>query len=320
MTFKPFHHLTLQVAAVQSYGNDITCVVLQDPDGWDLPPFEAGAHIEVQLPCGVRHYSLCGDPGVRTRYELAVLAEPNGRGGSMWIHDNLSVGDVLFTSIPRNYFRLNNDYSHYLLIAGGIGVTPLRSMSYALDRLGKPYELWYSARDELHAAYLDELRARIPPEHLKLAFCGGAEERQLDFDALLSNVRDDTAIYCCGPTGLMDAVREATKLWPAGSVSFEAFSGPDSDKFGSTPQFDVELSKSGVTISVREGQTILQAMREHEIEVPSSCEAGVCRSCITNYHDGTPVHRDLVLTPEERKASMLICVSGCTSKRIVLDI
>ena len=321
MTFRPFHHLTLRVTELQSFGGAVRRIVLQDPDGWELPPFEAGAHLDVGLPQGgTRQFSLSGDPAARDRYELAVLARRDGRGGSAWMHDRLAAGDTLYASLPRNHFRFDSAYRRFILIAGGIGITPLRSMTFELERSGKPYELWYCAHDEARAAYVDDLRARIPRGRLNLVFSNGAMERRLDLVSLLVNVREDTAVYCCGPAGFMHAVRGATRQWPEGTVRFEAFAGRAADDMITTREFEVELARSGVTIPVRRGQTILQALREHEVEVESSCEAGVCRTCKTTFREGRPVHRDLVLTADERKTSMLICVSGCSSERLVLDL
>lgn len=320
MSFKPFHHLTLRVASLERSGDAVACIALEDPDGWELPAFSAGAHLDVRLPQGgVRQYSLSGDPAVRNRYEIAVRRISDGRGGSRWIHEGLAVGDTVYASLPRNHFALDASHADYLLIAGGIGITPLRSMTFELERIGKPYRLWYSARDEAHAAYVDELRRRIPRDRLRLAFTGESRSTRLDFAALLEEVRADTAIYCCGPASLMETVREATRHWPREAVHFEAFAAASAGEMGDAHGFDVELARSRRTIPVRQGQTILQALRENEVEVESSCEAGVCRVCKTDVLDGLPVHRDLVLSADERRTSMLICVSGCSSPRLVLD-
>lgn len=321
MAFKPFHHLTLRVTQVEPFGSAIKRIILQDPDGWDLPPFDPGAHIDLRLPQGgVRQFSLSGDVAVRNHYEIAVQASPGGRGGSKWVHDHVAAGDTIYTSLPRNHFRLDPAHSRLILIAGGIGITPLRSMTFELERRGTPYELWYCARQEAEAAYVDDLRTRIPGGRLHLMFDGGEAQRQVDFGSILGKVRPDTAVYCCGPAGLMHAVREAARDWPEAAVRFEAFAPPEADDLIDARQFEIRLARSGLTIPVRGGQSILQALREHNIEVESSCEAGVCRSCKTDFLEGSPIHRDLVLNADERKNSMLICVSGCSSERLVLDL
>lgn len=321
MAFKPFHHLTLRVAQVQSFGSAIKRLVLRDPDGWELPPFEPGAHIDLCLPQGgVRQFSLSGDPAVRDRYELAVQARADGRGGSKWVHDHAAVGDTLYASLPRNHFQLDRAYRRFILIAGGIGITPLRSMTFELERSAMPYELSYCAREEAAAAYVDDLRTRIPRGRLHLLFDDGAAERQLDVASLFKDVQAHTAVYCCGPAGLMQAVREGTRHWPAAAVRFEVFSPPQAGEVITARDFDVKLARTGLTVPVRRGQSILQALREHDVEVESSCEAGVCRSCKTGFLEGSPVHRDLALNAEERKSSMLICVSGCSSERLILDL
>jgi vanillate O-demethylase ferredoxin subunit len=321
VTFTPFHHLTLRVMQAHSFGSAIKRIVLQDPDGWELPPFEAGAHLDICLPQGgVRQFSLSGDPAARERYEIAVQASREGRGGSAWLHDRVAVGDTLYASLPRNHFRLDPAYRRFILIAGGIGITPLRSMTFELERSAKPYELWYCARQEAAAAYVEDLLARIPRGRLHLVFDEGAPGGQLDAAALLRDVQADTAVYCCGPAGLMDAVRQATRHWPEAAVRFEAFSPPQAQDLVRAREFEVKLARTGLTIPVRRGQSVLQALREHNVEVESSCEAGVCRSCKTGFLDGSPVHRDLVLSAEERKSSMLVCVSRCSSERLVLDL
>jgi ferredoxin-NADP reductase len=306
---------------VHAFGGAIKHLVLHDPDGWELPPFEAGAHLDLCLPQGgVRQFSLSGDPAARERYEIAVQASRDGRGGSAWLHDRVAAGDTLYASLPRNHFRLDPAYRRFILIAGGIGITPLRSMTFELERSAKPYELWYCARGEAAAAYIDDLRARIPRGRVHFVFDEGAPERQLDAAALLGDVQADTVIYCCGPASLMHAVREATRHWPETAVRFEAFSPPQAQDLVSAREFEVKLARTGLTIPVRRGQSVLQALREHNVEVESSCEAGVCRSCKTGFLDGSPVHRDLVLSAEERKSAMLICVSRCSSERLVLDL
>jgi vanillate O-demethylase ferredoxin subunit len=306
---------------VHPCGDAIKRIILQDPDGWELPPFEAGAHLDICLPQGgVRQFSLSGDPAARERYEIAVQASREGRGGSAWLHDRVAVGDTLYASLPRNHFRLDPAYRRFILIGGGIGITPLRSMTFELERSAKPYELWYCARQEAAAAYVEDLLARIPRGRLHLVFDEGAPGGQLDAAALLRDVQADTAVYCCGPAGLMDAVRQATRHWPEAAVRFEAFSPPQAQDLVRAREFEVKLARTGLTIPVRRGQSVLQALREHNVEVESSCEAGVCRSCKTGFLDGSPVHRDLVLSAEERKSSMLVCVSRCSSERLVLDL
>jgi ferredoxin-NADP reductase len=319
VTFKPFHHLTLHVIEIETFGDSIRRIVLADPDGWDLPSFRAGAHIDIHIPnLGVRQYSLSSDPSVRDRYEIAVMAQREGRGGSRWMCDVLAVGNVVYASLPRNHFALDMTHEAFVLVAGGIGITPLRSMSFELERAERPYELWYCARDEASAAYVDELRVRIPANRLRLAFSRGPSGR-FDLKSLLRKVPADTAIYCCGPIDFMNAVRDATLERPAGMVRFEAFSGSGPTGLRAERAFEVELARSGRSFPVRIGQTVLQAMRENGVDVDSSCEAGVCGSCRTNYLAGLPVHRDLILDTEERRTSMLVCVSGCSSERLVLD-
>ena len=197
MTFKPAHHLTLSIVELRTIGKSVRHIVLKDPDGWELPHFTAGAHLDIHLQQGgVRQFSLSGDPGVRDRYELAVLVQRGGRGGTAWIHDRLKVGDIVYASLPRNHFPLDATFDHFILLAAGIGITPLRSMTFALAHLGKTFELWYAARDEAGAAYIDDLRMRIPGSRLRLQFSNGQVERRLNLVELLADPPPNTAIYC----------------------------------------------------------------------------------------------------------------------------
>lgn len=309
------------ITKIQSIADDVLNIELRDPDGWELPPFKAGAHIEIHLPNGLaRHYSLSGNPAMNKQYELAVLNVKNGRGGSRFIHENLAPGDQVFASLPKNYFSLDLTFESYILIAGGIGITPLRSMIFELIERKKKFELWYCAREGHSAAYLEELNSIIPQDSLKVYFTHGNSNNRLRIDEVLRKCRDNTAIYCCGPYGLMDSVRTATSHWPLGTVIFEAFSGLDSDCSIGNFEFNVTLAKSKLTIPIHSGQSILSALRQHDIEINSSCEAGVCKSCITEFLRGTPIHKDLVLSSDERKRSLLVCVSRCSSDELILDI
>ncbi|WP_445521124.1 PDR/VanB family oxidoreductase [Streptomyces sp. NEAU-174] len=282
-----------------------------------LPAWQPGAHIDIQ--CGTEHrrqYSLCGDPSDATSYRVAVLREGGGRGGSLYVHDRIEAGDALHVSAPRNSFTLE-PAARYLFIAGGIGVTPLLPMSAAVDRQGKDWTLVYGGRTRSSMAFVEDLarhgdHVRIHPQD---------EQGLLPLDELLSTPVEGTAIYCCGPSPLLDAVAAMSSHWPAGSLHVEHFSPKPLDA-ETERGFEVELARSGGSYHVPHDKTILEVLAEAGVEISSSCEVGTCGTCELTILEGTPDHRDSVLTPEERAEGTFImpCVSRALSERLVLDL
>jgi len=291
---------------------------LRDPSGFDLPEWAPGAHVDLHLPGGhVRQYSLCGDPGDRKRWQVAVLREPEGRGGSACVHDKVAVGDELPVTGPRNHFPLVSS-PRYQFIAGGIGITPIIAMIEAAEAGGADWKLLYGGRSEASMAFLDRLdgddRGTIWPQD---------EKGLLDLDAVLGVPQPDTLVYCCGPGALLDAVEEGCAGWPDGSLHLERFAAkvvevsPDA-----LSSFEVECARSGVTVTVPEGTSIFDAVEKAGVEVLGSCMEGICGTCECDVLEGTPDHRDLVLTPQEhaRNDQMLACCSGSKSAVLVLDL
>lgn len=308
----------VRVTAVRDAAVDIRCFELAAADRRPLAPFTPGAHIDVHAPGGqVRQYSLCGDPRDATSYTIAVKREAAGRGGSRSMHDDVEAGSALGILDPRNHFPLAEGAAHSLFIAGGIGITPIRAMIHALAADGQAWELHYCARSPAHAVFHDELAAlggpRVTPWF--------SEAPLLDAHALLREVRDGTHVYCCGPAALMAAVKDATAHWPAGCVHFEYFTAP-AHAPAPNRAFEVELRASGLTFEVPPERSLLQAVRDHGVDVATSCEDGVCGTCETRVLEGECEHRDLLLTDAERAAnkSMMICVSRAKSPRLVLDL
>ena len=283
-----------------------------------MPRFTAGAHVDLRLPNGfVRQYSIANSEEEDHRYLLGVKREAAGRGGSRLMHDELRVGTVLEVGRPRNNFPLVESAAHSVLIAGGIGVTPILSMVARLRSLGRSWELHYAVRRRSEAAFLDLLRAGGAPVLLHV------DEEQgsvLDVALIVGAVREGTHLYCCGPTPMLDAFTSAAASWPAEQVHLEYFASafaPAIDK-----GFIVELARSKRQIAVVPGQTILEALRANGIKVVSSCEQGICGSCETRVLAGEPDHRDLLLSDEEKAAGevMMICCSGSRSAVLVLDL
>jgi vanillate O-demethylase ferredoxin subunit len=308
----------VRVASIRELATDIRGYELVPADGRALPTYEAGAHVDIHVPTGlIRQYSLCGKHNATDCYRIAVKKDVAGRGGSISMHDDVDVGSVLAMTVPRNHFPLATDASASLLIAGGIGITPIYAMVQSLHVEDRNWTLHYCARSRAHAAFYDELKA-LAPQRVIPHF---SDVRVLDVEALVAASTQDMHVYCCGPERLMSAVKTATVRWDPSRVHFEWFSAPEIDHT-LDHSFEVKLERSGLELTVPAGRSILQIVREHGIDVPSACEEGVCGTCETGVLAGDPDHRDMLLTPAERAAnrSMMICISRAKSNRIVLDL
>jgi ferredoxin-NADP reductase len=319
---------TLRVHRLQRVAPQVLLVELRDPDGELLPPAEPGAHIDVHLPDGaVRSYSLCGDPADRHAYRIAVLNVPGGRG-SRFIHGNLEPGTEMTVALPRNNFRFD-EAPRYLFIAGGIGITPLLPMIREAARRQADWVLHYCVRSAVAAPFLDDLNALAATHGAATHSTNGRVEvhaadegRKLTVDALLAETPDDVPIYCCGPQRLMEAVAAAAR--PTHDVRFEWFA-PRTEpvrEAASEDSFEVVCARSGVTVTVAAGTSILEALDAAGVAVDSSCEQGICGTCETAVLEGEPDHRDSVLSDAERAAgkTMMLCVSRARSARLVLDV
>lgn len=287
-------------------------------DGCPLGPWEPGAHLDVQAgPDMVRQYSLCGDPTNAHTWQIAVQRDPRSRGGSIWMHDNVRVGDVLTVRGPRNNFPLV-EAEEYLLIAGGIGITPLRAMIAQLQTREARWRLVYGGRSRTTMAFVDELAALgehvsvVPQDELGI----------IDLQAEIGQPRSDVSIYCCGPEPLIAAVENACQDWPAGSLHVERFRADIPVVTPDSTSFEVVLEKTGTTIVVGPSQSILEAMEDASIAVSFGCREGICGTCETKVLGGLPEHRDLLLSEAERTAntSMMVCVSRALSPQLVLDL
>lgn len=295
---------------------------LRPSGGGPLPAFTAGAHIDLHLPGGtVRSYSLLNPQDERHRYRIAVQLDPHSRGGSRAVHD-LRVGQTLSIGAPRNHFALSETAGHSVLIAGGIGITPLWSMLQRLQSLDRSWELHYSARTRAHAALLEAIEA-LPPaarERVHLNFGQEPGGRRLDLNALVASRPAGAHFYCCGPTGMLDAFKAATVGRDPACVHLEHFAGKqDAARSGG---FSVRLAKCGRELSIAPGQTVLQAVLDSGIDVPYACQDGICGSCEVRVLSGVPDHRDLILSPAEQDLNnrMMICCSGSKSETLVLDL
>lgn len=297
--------MKLDVVGREPAGDGTIRLTFKHPKRDTLPEWTPGAHVDVRLPDGkIRQYSLIGDHRRRDVYVVAVKDEVNGRGGSRWIHQALIPGGRAHVAAPRNNFSLADHHGRTILIAGGIGVTPLVSMARALAERHADFVLHYCSRTE-QASLLDDLRA-ICGERLQLHVSGGSR-----FDAASMLEREDsssTQIYCCGPERLTASVRAATESWPPDAVHFEIFQPTLDENFKPEP-FDLTIASSGQTIRIPADRSALDVLRDNGFILPSSCELGVCGSCECGYRDGIVIHRDSVLNLSARQDRMMLCVS-----------
>jgi len=316
--------LKLRVRSVTYEAEGILSFDLVDPQGADLPAFEAGAHIDIQTPGGLsRRYSLCNTPGQIDHYRIAVLHAPNSRGGSRAMHERVRPGDLLQVSGPHNFFPLDLQAEHTVLLAGGIGITPLIAMLEQLERLGKSHELHYCTQTPQRTAFMQRLAPRVAAGRVQLHHDHGDPSQGLDIAALFKSHRPGTQVYFCGPTGFMKAVEVATSHWPKGAVHCEYFGAeplPKPTVHSDGQPLEIQLSKSGRSIMVDPAQTILQALREAEVACESSCESGLCGACKVAYSAGQVEHNDYVLDAQERQSQVLVCCARVLQGPVVLEL
>ena len=313
----------VRVQAIVPIAQGVRQLTLAHPEGRALPGFDPGAHIDVHLPQGmVRAYSLISDAAdaAAGRYELAIGLDANSRGGSRWVHTELSADARLEVSAPRNHFPLVDSEDPVLFIAGGIGVTPIRAMVRELQRRARPWQLVYAARSRTTAAFVDEFEA-----------CGDAvrlhfdDERggPLDVAAALAQAQAHTHIYCCGPAGLMERVKSLCADRDPARVHFEWFQAPVRAASAEGPQaFTLKLAKRGLELQVPAQSSILDVLEAHDVIIPSVCKEGVCGTCECRILSGEADHRDVVLTDSERAANevLMVCVSRAKGDHLVLDL
>lgn len=309
--------LTVEIIAREVQG-DVALLTLARPDGAELPPFTAGAHIDVHLAeTLVRPYSLCGDPQQRHQYQLGILKEPASKGGSAAAHA-LRTGDRIQVSEPRNLFALHAGASHTLLLGGGIGVTPMLAMAAELHAAGRPFTLHYCARTRSQAAFVPQLESAPYADRVRLHF---SDEQRMNLAAVLCDVPANTHVYVCGPTRLMDAVSAGATAqgYDAAHIHQECFSA-EVDTGGGA--FEVVAANSGITVQVIENQSIVEALALAGLKVCVSCKQGICGSCLTDVLEGEPDHRDHYLTDDEKAAGdqILLCCSRAKSARLVIDL
>lgn len=308
----------VEVVAREVVADGVVRLTLRPMSCAELPEWEPGAHLDLRLgPDLVRQYSLCGDRRDRSCYQVAVLREDDGRGGSVHVHDSVEVGHVLQMRGPRNNFAFEEARS-YRFIAGGIGITPIVPMVAAAEKAGADWTLHYGGRSRRSMAFRDDLvefygdRVTLHPQD---------EVGMLDLDAMLGTPEEGALVYCCGPEGLLKAVEERCAAWPSGALHVERFAPKEIPSTAVGDSFEVEFARSGVTVTVLPGVSIVDAAAEAGVEIETSCREGVCGTCESAVLGGVPEHRDSLLTPDEQAENdvMFPCVSRAMCPKLVLD-
>ncbi|MGQ3056512.1 MAG: PDR/VanB family oxidoreductase [Nevskia sp.] len=315
--------LTLRIDAIRCEARDALLIELRDPAGDPLPPFTAGAHVELEIePRLRRSYSLCNDPLERDRYCLGVGLARDSRGGSRRIHDSYRVGQLVRVSQPRNHFPLSAADGERLFIAGGIGITPIMAMIHQSQREGRPWKLHYCVRNRVRAAFYETLQA-LAPGRVHFHFDDEQQGRLFDADAALSQAPANAGIYTCGPEPLMKAVEAAGSRSgrAADDLHFEWFSAAAVDS-AADKAFRVLLARTGIELQVPADRSLLDVLEENGCGVPYACREGTCGTCRTEVLAGDCEHRDTVLSAAEKadNRAIMVCVSRARSERIEIDL
>jgi vanillate O-demethylase ferredoxin subunit len=317
--------IPVRVVAAEIIAEGIRLLKLSPHDGSLLPAWEPGSHIDLHLDSGmIRQYSLCGSCADTSTYEIAVKREPESRGGSKFVHESLSVGSQLSISAPRNHFITSAEAGHNLLVAGGIGITPIISMARQFHDQHHAFELLYFTRSEAHTAFRDELASGPLNGSCRLFFGLERDAVEATLDDALRSRQDGSHLYLCGPQLFMETVRmvAARHGWPDDAVHLEYFAAAAPSDAEPRTSFDVKLARSDKTFTIPADKTIVDVLREHGTDVETSCEQGVCGTCIVKVLEGSPDHRDCFLTAQEHAKGdcMAMCVSRSRSNLLVLDL
>ncbi len=311
------------ILSARSEAKGILSFELRAPGGGDLPAFTAGSHIDVHLPNGItRCYSLVNSQAERDRYVIAVSLDANSKGGSRYMFESQLVGQTIKAGGPRNNFRLVEDAPHTVLIAGGIGITPMHAMIMRLEELGKSWELHYGVRERAAAAFRAELEALEAARPGRVHFNFDVEDgHMLDVAGVVAAARPDAHLYCCGPAPMLEIYKTAAAGRNPDTVHLEYFAAPVVEA-GENTGFTVVLQDSGQSFEVGPDQSILDVLLDAGIAAPFSCGAGECGSCVVEVLEGEPEHRDCVLSDNERAGNklMMICVSRAKSKKLVINL
>jgi vanillate O-demethylase ferredoxin subunit len=315
--------LSVIVTKKTKEAEDIFGFELSRADGSPLPPFSAGAHIDVYIRDGlVRQYSLCNDPTEQHRYLIGVLRDPHSRGGSIAMHDGIAEGNVIRISEPRNHFPLTQA-RHSLLFAGGIGVTPILCMAERLAHIGGSFEMHYCTRSIKRTAFYERIMKSPLANHVHFHFDAGPPGQMMNLPALVARPDPDMHLYVCGPVGFIEFVTNTAKSqgWASEQIHYEYFSATPQDNYDSQA-FEVQIASTGKSYMIPPDQRVTTVLASHGIEIPISCEQGVCGTCITRVLSGIPDHRDMYFTDAEhaKNDQFTPCCSRAKTNTLVLDL
>lgn len=314
--------MTVQVQSKRLEAQGVVGFTLVDPQGRELPVFSAGSHIDVQPESGLlRQYSLCNQPGSTDGYQIAVLREAQSRGGSQAMHERVEEGDLIQISAPRNHFELAPNAERSLLLAGGIGITPILAMAQQLHADHADFELHYSARSQAGMAFYQSLTSGPLRERVHCYF--DDQDSRLPIDQLVAEPRHGTHLYVCGPGGYIDFVMDRCKAagWPEAQLHSEFFTAEAVDTSGDG-SFEVVLARSGDSYRIPADQTVAEVLLDNDVDLLTSCEQGICGTCVTRVLEGTPEHRDRYLNEAEHAANDCFtpCCSRAKTDRLVIDL
>ena len=321
--------MQLKVVDIQQLTAGIKKFEFEAADGSALPEWQAGAHVVLVLDTHLhKSYSLANDPAETGTYVTAILREENGAGGSKHMHDQVKVGDVLTAQGPNNNFALAEDAKSHLLIAGGIGITPLMAMGRRLKAIGADVHLHYCTKSPEETAFIDEAK-EVFGDNLTFHHDGGDPAQGIKLEQVLKEPGEGRHLYICGPTGLLNAAREAAGHWPECTVHFELFASSraadetaEAQQHTGDHEFEIELTKTGKTFKVPVGKSIMQVLWDNKVEVMYACEEGWCGNCKTGLLGGEADHRDECLDDKERESHIQVCISRAApgETKLILDI
>lgn len=312
--------LDVRVHSIEEIARDVLLFDLRSRDDCLLPTFGAGAHIDVRLSNGRRRsYSLVNDPGERHRYMIAVQREASGRGGSLWMHQCIAVGDDLQISAPESAFSMCSHAPNSIFIAGGIGITPLWCMIQVLLRVGGSWFLYHSARNQAAAVFRNEISVH-GEGRVGYRFSDDPATGRFDIEEIVAAAAPGTHFYCCGPSSMLEDFKRACRDIHPSRVHFEYFGVQQ--EAAQTSGIQVLLARTGISVTVNNGESILEAIHRAGVSAPSSCQQGVCGTCETAVLNGVPDHRDIILSDEEKAScrTMMICCSGALTNYLELDL
>jgi tetrachlorobenzoquinone reductase len=310
-----------RLSKIEDVARDTKIFTFQRVDGGKLPAYKAGAHIDLHLPNGMlRQFSLTVPASDPDGYTVGVKRDENSRGGSRYIIEQMKVGDQIKISAPRNNFPLVENAEHVVLIAGGIGITPIWCMAQELEAQGRSWKIHYASRSRADMAFLNDLK-KFDPERVHLHFDDEASGTVLDLAAAIAEAPTDAHFYCCGPNPMLKAFEAAAASRPRANVHIEYFTAKEEASANELGGFWVELAKSGEEYFIPPGRKVLEVLFDAGVDVDYSCELGICGACETKVISGTPIHHDSVLSEEEQAGNdkVMICCCGCATERLVLD-